>query len=202
MSLIQSIRQKLGLSVTPANNFTWDASADNGTLRLYRGNPGAPIQDLLTFDVNGRASLSQNNIACSGTSSSGVTVPGGSVWTQINLGTVIYDTASMLNTGTGIITVPVAGLYLVAGLVSYASNGLPSGAVIATAAMRNVANADIGLLGAQGNSSGVLLYPVISGSQVLQLAAGSTIKLGSYQASGSNAIGVTGRLDVALLYKL
>lgn len=53
MSLLKSIRQQLGLSVTPANNFTLDASADNGTMKLARGNAGATTQDILTVGSNG-----------------------------------------------------------------------------------------------------------------------------------------------------
>jgi hypothetical protein len=54
MSLIKSIRQQLGLSGTPANNFTLDASADNGTMKLARGNAGATTQDIMTVDAAGK----------------------------------------------------------------------------------------------------------------------------------------------------
>ena len=54
MSLLKSIKAQLGLSVTPANNFTLDASADNGTMKLARGNAGATTQDILTVDADGR----------------------------------------------------------------------------------------------------------------------------------------------------
>jgi len=54
MSLIKSIRKQLGLSVTPANNFTLDASADNGTMKLARGNAGATTQDIMTVDASGK----------------------------------------------------------------------------------------------------------------------------------------------------
>lgn len=53
MSLLNTIRVKLGLSNTPANNFVLDASADNGTMKLARGNPGATTQDILTVDAAG-----------------------------------------------------------------------------------------------------------------------------------------------------
>ena len=53
MSLLKLIRQQLGLSATPANNFTLDASADDGTMKLARGNAGATTQDVLTVDANG-----------------------------------------------------------------------------------------------------------------------------------------------------
>lgn len=53
MSLLKAIKAQLGLSNTPANNFTLDASADNGTLKLARGNAGATTQDILTVDAAG-----------------------------------------------------------------------------------------------------------------------------------------------------
>lgn len=60
MSLIKSIREQLGLSVTPANNFTLDASADNGTMKLARGNAGATTQDIMTVDAAGKVAFPQN----------------------------------------------------------------------------------------------------------------------------------------------
>ena len=53
MSLLKTIKAQLGLSTTPANNFTLDASADNGTMKLARGNAGATTQDILTVDAAG-----------------------------------------------------------------------------------------------------------------------------------------------------
>lgn len=60
MSLIKAIKHQLGLSVTPANNFTWDASADNGTAKLARGNAGATTQDIMTVDAAGKVTFPQN----------------------------------------------------------------------------------------------------------------------------------------------
>jgi len=57
MSLIKSIRKQLGLSVTPGNNFTLTAEADNGTMKLARGNAGATTQDIMTVDAAGTTSL-------------------------------------------------------------------------------------------------------------------------------------------------
>lgn len=59
MSLIKAIKAQLGLSNTPANNFTLDASADNGTLKLARGNAGATTQDILTVDASGKVAATQ-----------------------------------------------------------------------------------------------------------------------------------------------
>ena len=57
MSLLKAIRAQLGLSTTPANNFTLDASANNGTMKLARGNAGATTQDIMTVAANGTVSL-------------------------------------------------------------------------------------------------------------------------------------------------
>lgn len=59
MSLLTLIKAQLGLSNTPANNFTLDASADNGTLKLARGNAGATTQDILTVDAAGKVAAPQ-----------------------------------------------------------------------------------------------------------------------------------------------
>lgn len=67
MSLIKAIRAQLGLSNTATNNFTLDASADNGTMKLARGNAGATTQDILTVDasgnVNAPVSIQQGGVA-------------------------------------------------------------------------------------------------------------------------------------------
>jgi hypothetical protein len=59
MSLIKSIRAQLGLSLTPANNITIDSSADNGTGRIYQGNAGTPVRDILTWDAAGKPDFAQ-----------------------------------------------------------------------------------------------------------------------------------------------
>ena len=53
MSLIKAIKAQLGLSVTPANNFTLDASAANGTMKLAR-NSG---QDIMTVAADGKVAF-------------------------------------------------------------------------------------------------------------------------------------------------
>lgn len=57
MSLLKTIRAQLGLSVTPANNFTLTAEADNGTMKLARGNPGATTQDIIAVDASGKVTF-------------------------------------------------------------------------------------------------------------------------------------------------
>lgn len=75
MSLLKAIKAQLGLSNTPANNFTITAEADNGTLKLARGNAGATTQDILTVDASGRMShgVPMGGIFFVGTGGFGVT---------------------------------------------------------------------------------------------------------------------------------
>jgi hypothetical protein len=55
MSIIRAIKHRLGLSVTPANNFVLDASADNGTMKLARESG----QDIMTVDAAGKVAFPQ-----------------------------------------------------------------------------------------------------------------------------------------------
>lgn len=57
MSLLKFIKAQLGISSTPSNNFTLDASAQDGSLNLSRGNAEATTQDIMTVDSNGAVSL-------------------------------------------------------------------------------------------------------------------------------------------------
>ena len=75
MSLLKAIKQQLGLSTTPANNFTLDASADNGTMKLARGNAGATTQDILTVGADGRVTAPQGFVG-DGTALTGVSILG------------------------------------------------------------------------------------------------------------------------------
>ena len=68
MSLLKTIRQQLGLSGTAANNFTLDASAADGTMKLARGNAGATTQDILTVDASGNLSTTQTFSVATATS--------------------------------------------------------------------------------------------------------------------------------------
>lgn len=56
MSIIRAIKLRLGLSVTPANNFALTAEADDGTMKLTRESG----QDIMTVDAAGKATFPQN----------------------------------------------------------------------------------------------------------------------------------------------
>lgn len=66
MSLLKTIKAQLGLSATPANNFTLDASADNGTMKLARGNAGATTQDIMTVGADGKVTFPQGSVGSIG----------------------------------------------------------------------------------------------------------------------------------------
>ena len=57
MSLLKIIKAQLGLSHTPTNNFTLDASAQDGTMKLSRGNAGATTQDVMVVDAAGKVTF-------------------------------------------------------------------------------------------------------------------------------------------------
>lgn len=127
MSLIKSIKQQLGLSVTAANNFTLDASADNGTMKLARGNAGATTQDILTVAAGGGVSILGGTVAPAAgqvgeflTSTAGPIAASGSGTFQdllnINLSPGVWDvTGTVLYSATGVSTVRSAGLSLTSG---------------------------------------------------------------------------------------
>ena len=73
MSIIKSIKQQLGLSVTPANNFVLDASGDNGTMKLARESG----QDIMTVAANGTVSLRLVEYANDGAAATGGVPIGG-----------------------------------------------------------------------------------------------------------------------------
>lgn len=95
MSLLTLIKAQFGKSNTPANNFVLDASADNGTMKLARGNAGATTQDILKVDANGKVTFPQ--------ATSGITsdmLQGGNI-IKMYRSTVTFD-----GTGTASITFP------------------------------------------------------------------------------------------------
>jgi hypothetical protein len=59
MSLLKAIKAQLGLSVTPANNFTLDASADDGTMKLVKG----ASTNVMEVAADGKVTFPQNAAA-------------------------------------------------------------------------------------------------------------------------------------------
>lgn len=59
MSTLKLNKTQIGISDTATNNFTLDASAANGTMKLARGNAGATTQDIFSVDAAGKISFIQ-----------------------------------------------------------------------------------------------------------------------------------------------
>lgn len=59
MSLVVSNRHQLGQSPIETNNFTLDATAANGTMKLVRGVAGAGTQDIMTISALGEIDFPQ-----------------------------------------------------------------------------------------------------------------------------------------------
>lgn len=97
MSLIKLIKAQLGLSGTPGNNFTLDASADNGTMKLARGNAGATTQDILTVGADGKVAFPQNAQSWQNVAASRVI---GTTYSN-NTGQTIDISVSLINTLAG-----------------------------------------------------------------------------------------------------
>lgn len=110
MSLLKFIKAQLGMSSTPANNFMLDASAQDGTMKLSRGNAGATTQDILVVDAMGRVSTPNNTVAFLAKRVASVQTFPQSTTTRINFDSVVFDTSGAYNSGLFKPTVP--GYYI------------------------------------------------------------------------------------------
>ena len=133
MSLLRLIRQQLGMSNTPNNNFTLDASADNGTMKLSRGNAGATTQDLITVSaaniITGGvgATLVGNGPAFSAFCSTPVSVTG-SIATRVSFQTKDFDTNNAFDSVVNFRFQPnIPGYYSLASSVHVLQTGSMSG---------------------------------------------------------------------------
>jgi hypothetical protein len=108
-----------GASATAENNFVLDASAANGTMKLYSGNSGTPVNTVLTVDAAGSITpIAPMHLAAvtpifSAWQSVAQTVPSG-IWTKINFQTKVFDTTNAFDNVTNMRYTPmVAGYYQV-----------------------------------------------------------------------------------------
>lgn len=125
MSILRTIRAQLGLSNTETQNFTLTAEAQDGSMKLARGNAGATTQDILTVDAAGKVRAEQGinlNGQLIETGSNGIgygTGAGGTV-TQATS----KSTAVTLNRPTGQITMNNATLNAGARVTFVCNNSL------------------------------------------------------------------------------
>lgn len=141
MSLIKTIKAQLGLSGTPANNFTLDASADNGTIKLARGNAGATTQDIMTVAADGTVTFPQNTstsasaVVLSANKSTSQTINSATDTILIGYAAPVVDTLGTFNITTGLYTPNKAGWYLVCGQVRYTTS--PTANIVASGIKKN-----------------------------------------------------------------
>lgn len=150
MSLLKLIKAQLGISVTPANNFVLDASADNGTMKLARGNAGATTQDILTVGADGKVTATQGfvgsgagltGIPSSLVALSGTPTTSGST---IDLSTALPASVKRITVSfSAVSTNGAAGFMIQMGSGSYETTGYAGNAVTGVA----VASAAMGTTG-------------------------------------------------------
>jgi hypothetical protein len=117
VSLIKAIKAQLGISSTATQNFTFDASAADGTMKLARGNAGATTQDILTVTSAGVVKHPQNVVAFDVYASADQTVTT-SVETKLTLNTKVFDPSSAFDATTNYRFQPtVAGYYQINGRI-------------------------------------------------------------------------------------
>ena len=191
MSLIKAIKAQLGLSVTPANNFSLDASADNGTMKLAR-NSG---QDIMTVAADGKVAFPQNlNVFMQAQSAQGSV--GTVAFTPLSGWTIADSLNGGTISGSGIWTPPVAGWYQINFWTSYASVGI-------TASLNWTQLRKNGVVVANGGSgAGSLIFPVSRGSWLIYLnGTTDNIDVGAYHNAGVVVGSVSNGFNGALVVR-
>lgn len=122
MSLLKFIKAQLGISSTPSNNFTLDASAQDGSLKLSRGNAGATTQDVMTVDASGVVRQPQNVLAFSVIKSNTQTSTNVGFSGPILFNSVLFNIKSCYSTATGRFTPTIPGYYQINFSVGSQSN--------------------------------------------------------------------------------
>jgi len=110
MSLLKAIKAQLGLSSTATQNFTLTAEAQDGTMKLARGNAGATTQDILTVGADGKVTATQGYLG-DGSGLTGISSPITTKLVTDSTDIVLNDIASSYNNvGSSFsISIPVSG---------------------------------------------------------------------------------------------
>jgi len=195
LSLIKSILHQLGLSVTPANNFTLDAAADNGTMKLARGNAGATTQDIMTVNAAGKVAFPQNlNVFMQAQSAQGSV--GTAAFTPLSGWTIADSLNGGTINGTGQWTPPVAGWYQINFFTAYSSVGITASQNY-TQLRKNGA-----LVASAGSGANSLIFPVSRGSWLVYLnGTTDNIDVGAYHNAGVVVGSVTNGFNGALVVR-
>jgi len=192
MSLIKAIKQQLGLSVADANNFTWDASADDGTMKLVR-NSGEVI---MTVSAAGVVAFPQTppvnygsggELALTGLLNVDVVIPAGA-----RRVTVLLKDASLSGTQSPVVRLGVGGVLQSTGYNSASGN------------VSTTANSTSGYVSASGFTlGGATATNVYDGMVELvksgvsnTWAAAINAALATSAISGGGNVTLTGELDI------
>lgn len=161
MSLLKTIKAQLGLSGTPANNFVLDASADNGTMKMARGNAGATTQDIMTVNAAGKVEfpLGLRKPMASATQSSNQSLS--STPSKLLFQTEQFDTHNFLASSR--FQPNVAGIYRVSGAIQVSGN---TASLALMAYLNGALNSYIASISV---TSGILTSPVAGGSLLISL---------------------------------
>jgi len=194
MSLIKAIKQQLGLSVADANNFTWDASADDGTMKLVR-NSGEVI---MTVSAAGVVAFPQTpppavnygssgELALTGLLSVDAVIPAGA-----RRVTVLFKGASLSGTQSPVVRLGVGGVLQSTGYNSASGN------------VSTTPNTTSGYVSASGFTlGGATATNVYDGMVELvksgvsnTWAAAINVALATSAISGGGNVTLTGELDI------
>lgn len=197
MSLLKTIKAQLGLSSTPANNFSLDASADNGTMKLARGNAGATTQDIMLVAADGKVTFPQNTTQAGtvyvASAKGAATSCSPSTQTTLGLDTVVFDPDSMINLTIDRIVVPVTGWYS-------ATVGANSTATVTATSFQARVLLNGTVMRESGNGAGVsaATYPKAI-STVLVYATANQYFQAAVWHNAAGSVNVLGEIDIHLV---
>lgn len=214
MSLLKAIKQQLGLSTTPANNFTLTAEADDGTMKLARGNAGATTQDILTVGADGKVTAPQG-FAGDGAGITNLTLPSDVLQSTliscatstgtIDLSTSIPSTAKLIIISfAGLSTSGTNAYYLQVGSTTYSTSGytgnVTSGTAVASSAYSGT-GFQINSAAATNTLTGNLLLSKLGSNSNIWVVSGN---LGHTGGNGflltAGSVTLAGSLDRVRLY--
>lgn len=196
MSLLKANSVQIGQSNTATNNFTLTAAAQDGTIKLARGNSGATTSDILTINSSGAIS--------------GATINGGSITlgTAVNAATgsptsidftgipswakkitVIFYRVSSNSTSLPLLRLGTNSGIISTGYESYAGYGGSAGQ-FATDTTGFVLSSSGAWVAATSYSGAVTILNISGNNWVSSLAANS-----STQVCGGGSIALSATLD-------
>lgn len=181
MSLIKTIKNQLGLSVTPANNFTLTAEADNGTMKLARGNAGATTQDLVMIASDGRVSFPATEKVSGSMGRLADNSMTAGVWDDVSFNDINWQVGTSLVAGStfGLVAPRTGPYHVSAGLYI-------TGTSLTYCAIELFANGSTSKGFSGGTTTTAIGYVHISNT--IWLTAGDVLTVKGYAAAGSSIV--------------